>query len=81
MSKVEVNLGPTQIKEAFEQLDTKEKLKLVKEFERETRRARWNTLINKIRRRAKKYPISQKEINRICKEVRQERYERNKGRR
>ena len=80
MSKIEVDLGPTQIKEAFEQLNIREKVKLVEEFERETRRARWAALVNKIRQRAKKYPISQKEIDRICEEVRKERYERNKSR-
>ena len=79
MSRIEIDLNPTQIKEAFEQLNIREKLKLVREFEKETRHARWNDVINKIRQRSKKYPISKKEIARICKGVREEHHERNKS--
>ncbi len=65
-----------QLKEAFEKLSIKEKIKLVEEFEKETRHARWDTLIAKIRKRVKKNPISQKEINQICEEARKKLYER-----
>jgi len=75
MAKVTIDLAPEQIKEAFEKLPTKEKVRLIEEFEKATRRLRWEALIAKIRARAKKSPISQKEINRVCEEVRQELYE------
>lgn len=76
MSKITIDLAPKQIKEAFEKLPTKEKIRLVEEFERETRKERWDTIVTKIRARFKKNPISQKEINRICEEVRRDLYER-----
>jgi len=64
-----------QLKQAFESLSTKDKIKLVEDFEKETRRARWDALTIRIRSRTKKNPVSQKEINRTCEEVRQELYE------
>lgn len=80
MAKVMLNIEPEQIKEAFEKLPSKDKLKLVEVFEKETQRERWEELLTKIRKRVKAKPIPQKEINRICKKVRQELYERrNKG--
>ena len=75
MSKITIELAPEQIKEAFEKLPTKEKIRLVGEFERETREERWDVLVSRIRLRFRKTPISQKEINRICEEVRKDLYE------
>ncbi|MBU1367146.1 MAG: hypothetical protein KJ711_04970 [Candidatus Omnitrophica bacterium] len=74
MSKITIDLEPKQIIKAFRELSLQEKLKLTQEFEKETRRARWGSLITKIRSRTKKNPISQREINRTCKEVRQKLY-------
>lgn len=78
MPTIEIEIK--QLKGAFRSLPVKEKIKLVEEFGKETRRARWDSVITRIRKRAKKNPISQKEINRICAEARQELYEkRTKG--
>ena len=79
MSKITIELAPEQIKEAFEKLPVKERLTLADELNKITRRARWDMLLKQIRSRVAKHPISQQEIDRICQEVRQERYERNKG--
>lgn len=74
MSKITIELSPQEIQEAFGQLPVREKVKLVSEFERQTRKERWDDLLARIDARRKKYPISQKEINRVCEEVRKERY-------
>ena len=76
MIKIATKFGPKEIEEAFDRLSTKEKLEMVETFERKTRKERWDALLKNIRSRARKNPISQKEINRICEQARQELYER-----
>ncbi len=73
--RIEINIK--QIESAIKKLSVSEKLKLIRKLERETRRARWNELISKIRQRFAKNPISDAEIRKICEQVRQKRYERN----
>lgn len=75
MTKPEVDLGIEVIKYTFEKLPPQDRIRLVQELERETRKQRWNQIISKARQRVQKRPISQKEINRICEEVRQQLYE------
>ncbi len=75
MTKAELDLGVELIKYTFEKLPTQDKLKVVAHLERETRKQRWDQVISKVRKRFKKNPISQKEINRICEEARQHLYE------
>lgn len=78
MPTIEIKID--QLKKAFRSLSSKNKIKLVEELERETRRTRWDNLVAKIRKRVSKNPISQKEINQICEETRQKLYEkRTKG--
>jgi len=53
--RIEINIK--QIESAIKKLSVSEKLKLIRKLERETRRARWNELISKIRQRFAKNPI------------------------
>jgi hypothetical protein len=71
-----IEIETKQLKEAIRKLPVKEKIRLVEELEKETRRSRWETLIAKIRSRIRNNPISQKEINKICEEARTELYAR-----
>lgn len=75
MTKPELDLGIEVIKYTFDKLPAQDKLRVVEELERETRKQRWDQIISKVRDRAAKKPISQREINRICEEVRQQLYE------
>lgn len=71
MTKPELDLGIEVIKYTFERLPIPDRIRLVEELERETRKQRWGQVVSKIRNRFAKRPISQREINRICEEVRQ----------
>jgi hypothetical protein len=70
-----IEIATEQLKEAFRRLPAKEKIKLVEDLEKETRRSRWQALISRIRKRAAVNSLSQKEINRTCEEVRKMLYE------
>lgn len=75
MTKQEVGLGVEVIKYTFDKLPIPDRIRVVEELERETRRQRWDQVVSRVRSRAAKSPISQREINRICEEVRQRNYE------
>lgn len=75
MTKPELDLGIEVIKYTFDKLPIRDRIKLVEQLERETRKQRWGQIIPKIRSRSAKRPISQREINRICEEVRQQLYD------
>ena len=70
------------IEHTFDHLPVKDKLRVVDRLQHKTRKQRWQNLINSIRQRAAKSPISEQEITAICEEVRQKLYgKRTKGRR
>lgn len=79
MAILTVEVGAKEIKEVFKRLPSRERIDLVEELVRETRKERWENLFRDVRGRIKKHPISDQEIQRICEEVRKEHYERNKG--
>jgi len=80
MTKAEMELGVEVIKYTFEKLPDKAQIKLLEELEKDTRKQRWNQVVSKVRSRATNKRISQKEINRVCEQVRQRIYEkRTKG--
>lgn len=60
------------IENLIQQLSVKEKIKLVHELERQTRRQRWAPLLNRLQKRAAKKPVTEKEIVAMVKEARQE---------
>ena len=75
MTKPELDLGIEVIKYTFDKLPMLDKIRLVEDLEKQTRRQRWNQVVSKVRERASRKPISQAEINQICEEVRQQLYE------
>ena len=68
--------GIDVIKFAFERLPPKDRLKVVAQLERITRKDRWQDLTQKVRRRARKDPISQQEIDSLCEDARRKIYAR-----
>jgi len=85
MQKVTVELMPRQAELLVEQLvsrlDDRAKMRLAEKLERQTRQARWEPLIQKMRERYRSRPLSAREIRRLCEQVRQERFDRAQGRR
>ena len=76
MATKDLVLKPEQIRVAFNHLPKMEQLRLIKVFERSTWSDRFTRLLQRIRRRAQKYPpISEEEIVRTCREVRQDLYD------
>lgn len=80
MEKVLVELLPKQIERLASrlasQLNTSAKLRLAEQLNRQTRRARWQPLALKMRRRFARNPLSARDIRRLCETVRRERSER-----
>lgn len=71
MAKVAITIEPKQIESIFRQLSPTEQI----EIERKLWAIRMDTIVSKMRSNAKKNKITEKEITKICKEVRQELYE------
>lgn len=74
MQKVAVEFSAKEAEQLAEQLvarlDAPAKLRLVAQLERETRRARWEPLVLKMRRRFAQRPLSALQIRRVCEQVR-----------
>ena len=64
-----------QIRKAIKRLPIAQRIRLAEELGRQTWTKRMNKVLKDIDSRRKKYPISQKEIDRICEEARQETYD------
>ena len=52
------------------------KRRLAEELEREMRRARWEPMVTKMRRRFAQRPLSARALRQLCETVRQEHFER-----
>ncbi|MFC1646604.1 hypothetical protein ACFL2Y_05470 [Candidatus Omnitrophota bacterium] len=77
-SKITVQLD---VREIIDRLSISEKIRLVKDLERETWAKRLDEVVSRVRKRFKQNPISEKEITKICEEARQQTYNaRNKSR-
>lgn len=74
MSTITLEVDIRQIEAAIQRLKPQEKIKLIEDLERRTWPDRFKALLQRIDRKAAKYPISEKEINRICEKVRHKRY-------
>jgi len=85
IQKVSVELTAKEAEQLADQLveglDAPAKLRLAQKLERETRRARWEPLVTKMRQRFARQPLSAREIRQLCEAVRQERFERSLRRR
>ena len=76
MIKVNVELDIKEAQNLIRQMPMEDKIKLVRELSKETWAKRMAKVFKSIDQRRKKHPISQKEINRIVEEARQEFYDR-----
>ena len=75
MTKADIGLGIELIKYTFEKLPVRARIKVVEELGRATRKERWNEVVSVIRARVRARQISQREIDRICEDVRTKLYE------
>ena len=77
MQKVTVEFLPRQTEQLVEQLverlDPSAKLRLAEKLDRQTRQARWEPLVLKMRQRFAKRSLSPREIRLLCEKVREER--------
>ncbi len=74
MTKAEADLGVEVIQYTFQRLPLEERIWVVEQLQKQTRKARWNQITAKIRERAVRSRISQKEIDTICEGVRKQLY-------
>ena len=81
MTKTEVEWNAQQLERVVDRLPLPIKIRLVERLERATWAKRLDTVVQVIRSRAKRHPVSDQEITRICEDVRQARYEREQARR
>lgn len=83
MQRVSVDLPQDQAEtlagQLVERLAPAAKLRLAQKLETQMRRARWEPLVQRMRRRFAAHPLSAREIRRICETVRQERFERRRA--
>ena len=70
MVKIEINFK--QIERAVNDLSIQDRTKLLERLTRTTRKNRFEKLRSSIRAKVKKHPISQKELNAIVEEAREE---------
>jgi len=74
MPQIAIEIKPEQIEQAIRQMSPGEQ----KELERKLWAIRMDRLISKMRKNARKNKVTQAQINRICEQVRQELYEKNR---
>ncbi len=75
MSKITIEIDKKQIEYAINQLKTEEKLEILDELARGTRKERREGLVSTIRKRHQKTPVSSDDIKRACEEARKKQYE------
>ncbi len=75
MSKITIEIDKKQIEYAINQLKTEEKLEILDELARGTRKERWGGLVSTVRKRYRKTPVSSDGIKRACEETRKKQYE------
>jgi len=76
MSKVSLELDTKELKRLIERMSIEDKIKLIKELERETWAKRITKVLKNIDARRKKYKISNREISQEIEKARREFYAR-----
>ena len=66
------------INQLISQLPERERIRLVRKLEARTLPARWRIFLRQIDQRRGKYPVSEREMDRLVEVARQEVYERNR---
>jgi Mg/Co/Ni transporter MgtE len=77
---ITLELSPSQVESLVERLPLEDKIRLVRRLEKETWAKRLGVVVEKMRKHVKEKGITDKEIDRICEEVRKERYAKNQSR-
>jgi hypothetical protein len=75
MPRIAVMLELKQIENMIQQLTAQDRIALIRRLERKAWKERFGALTAKIDKRRKKYPVTQKQINRLVKAAREDRYE------
>ena len=80
MVKIESQINFVQIKRAIRKLPVRDRAKLIEDLlhDRATWREEFRRLLGRIEERVKKFPISQKEINEIVEQAREEYHVKNR---
>ena len=76
MPRLQINMD--QIEKLIDQLTEKDKVQLVRRLEAKTLPARWKVFLRQIDKRRKRARLSQRDIEEIVEQARQEVYERNR---
>ncbi len=71
-NKVTLELNPNEVEELVEKLSIQDKIRLIRKLETETWANRLDNVAQRMRRRIKEARISDKEIERLCEEVKKE---------
>ncbi len=74
MPQLQVNLA--LLVKLIDQLNDREKIKLVRKLEAKTLPARWKSFLRQVDQRRKKHPVNQAEIEETVEKVRQKIHER-----
>lgn len=74
MPKLAVDVDLRQIERIIAQLRAPERIALIQRLERKAWGERFRALTGRVDKRRRKYPLSRKELLRLVKEARQERY-------
>ncbi len=74
MSTVTIEVDIKQIERAIKRLKPEEKIKLVENLEKEAWPGRFKDLLERIDRKAAKYPISEQKIDQACEKIRHKPY-------
>ena len=80
MKNVKVEFSPHQAEDLVHQLidnlDLPAKLRLAKKLDQQTRKARWEPLVEKMQENFAERPLTAQEIRHLCEQVREERFNR-----
>lgn len=79
-NNITLEISPSQVESLVERLPIESKIRLVRRLEKETWAKRLDTIVQRMRKHIKEKGITDKEIDRICEEVRKERYAKNQSR-
>jgi len=74
MPQIAIEIRPEQIEQVIREMSPAEQ----KELERKLWAIRMDRLVGKMRKNARKNKVTQAKINKICEQVRQELYEKNR---
>ena len=77
---ITLEISPNQVEKLIERLPLESKIRLVRRLEKETWAKRLDTIAQRMRKHVKQKGVTDREIDRICEEVRKERYARNQSR-